>query len=115
MIQILSSFAHVYIQPQTLWPCPLLGWSCGCGGAPQLAVLRRWLVPQPSESSVNIVGIFAGVGADICGDIHVRCWRKAAAVRLVVPVVGCRPRWLVVSLVLLGFLVVVLLGVIFKS
>ena len=71
MIQILSSFAHVYIQPQTLWPCPLLGWSCGCGGAPQLAVLGWWLVSQPAEASVNIVGIFVGLGADICEDIHV--------------------------------------------
>ena len=35
---------HVNIQPQTPWPCPLLCWSCGCGGAPQLAVLKRWLV-----------------------------------------------------------------------
>ena len=39
---------------------------------------------------MNIVGIFVGLGADICGDIHVRCWRKAAAVRLVVAVGGCK-------------------------
>ena len=62
-----------------------------------------------------IAGIFVGLGADICGDIHVRCWRKSAAVRLVVAVGGCRPRWLVVALVLLGVLVVVLLGVVFNS
>ena len=41
--------------------------------------------------------------------------RKAAAVRLVVVVGGCRPRWLVVALVLLGVLVVVLLGVVFNN
>ena len=57
-----------------------------------------------------IAGIFVGVGADISGDIHVRCWRKSAAVRLVVAVGGCRPRWLVVALVLLGVPVLVLVG-----
>ena len=62
-----------------------------------------------------IAAIFGGVGADISGDIHVRCWRKSAAVRLVVAVGGCRPRWLVLVLVLLGVLVVVLLGVVFNS
>ena len=56
-----------------------------------------------------------GLGADICEDIHVRCWRKAAAVCLVVAVGGCRPRWPVVAVVLLGVLLVVLLGVMFNS
>ena len=55
------------------------------------------------------------MGADICGDIHVRCWRKWAAVCLVVAVGGCRMRWLVAALVFLGVLVVVLLGVVFNS
>ena len=65
---------------------------------------------------MNIACIFVGLMTDIVGgNIHSRCGRKRAALLLGVVVSGCRPRWLVVALVLLGVLVVVLLEVVFNS
>ena len=69
----------------------------------------------PARSWAGLVVVVVLLSLPFSQVSHVRCRRKSAAVRLVVAVGGCRPRWLGVALVLLGVLVVVLLGVVFNS